>query len=125
MDNFWNFLGFLFWTYVFIAYLMVLFSILADLFRDAGLSGWFKAAWIIFLVFFPFLGAIVYLIARGSGMTERHQRRVEAWQGEADRHYASRSAGSPTQDIAEAKELLDAGTITAQEYEALKARALS
>lgn len=125
MQNFWNIVGFFFWTYVFVAYLLVLFSILADLFRDAGLSGWFKAGWIIFLVFFPFITAIVYLIARGSGMGERHQRRVQQWQDEADRRYAGTSAGSPAQDIAEAKQLLDAGTISAEEYQALKARALT
>src|SRR5436190_20110792 len=66
--------------FVFAAWLMVLFTVISDLFRDHGMSGWGKAAWIVFLIFLPFLGALVYLITRGHGMRERavaHQHEVQ------------------------------------------------
>ncbi|MBC7443636.1 MAG: PLDc N-terminal domain-containing protein, partial [Ramlibacter sp.] len=61
LSNLWDVIWFLFWTFAFIAYLMVLFSIVADIFRDHTLNGWAKAAWILFLVFVPFLTALIYL----------------------------------------------------------------
>ena len=70
----WSWIAWLFWVFVFFAYLMVLFSIIGDLFRDSELSGWLKAIWIIFLIFVPFLTALIYLIARGNGMTEALDR---------------------------------------------------
>ncbi len=60
-------------VFLFAAWIAVLFTILSDLFSDHGLSGWAKAAWVLFLVFIPFLAALVYLIARGQGMSERTQ----------------------------------------------------
>ena len=62
----WDILWLFFWSYVFIAYLTVLFMVLADIFRDQGLSGWGKAGWVLFLVFVPVLTAVVYLVTRGS-----------------------------------------------------------
>ena len=67
----WSWIAWFFWVFVFFAYLMVLFSIIGDLFRDSELNGWVKAIWIIFLIFVPFLTALIYLIARGNGMTKR------------------------------------------------------
>jgi hypothetical protein len=69
--DFAHFLWLLLWSFVFISYLFIFFYILGDLFRDAALSGWWKAIWIVLLVVFPFGTALVYLIARGKGMTER------------------------------------------------------
>src|SRR6478735_11649719 len=63
MGGFWDFIAWMFWIFVFVAYLMVVFSIIGDLFRDDKLSGWLKAVWILFLIFVPFLTALVYLIA--------------------------------------------------------------
>src|SRR5215203_2814491 len=71
MDSFWDFFWLLVWTFFFVMYLMVLFQIIADLFRDRDLSGGWKALWVIFLIIFPFIAAIIYLIARGRGMAER------------------------------------------------------
>ena len=71
MDDFWDFFAFFFWSYVVISLLIVLFAIFADLFRDRSTSGWAKAGWILFLVFVPFIGAIVYIGTRGRGMDER------------------------------------------------------
>ncbi|MDL9979547.1 SHOCT domain-containing protein [Microbacterium candidum] len=126
MNNFWDFILWMFWAFVFIAYLMVLFSIIADLFRDRELNGWWKAVWIIFLIFLPFLTALVYLIARGSGMQKRSIAQAQELQS-MQASYIRQTAGSrsPSEDIAKAKELLDSGAITQEEYEALKAKALA
>jgi ABC-type multidrug transport system fused ATPase/permease subunit len=124
--NFWDFVSFFFWTFVFIAYLMILFSIIGDLFRDHKLNGWWKAVWVIFLVFLPFLTALVYLIARGRGMAERQRAAAEAAQADANSYIRSVAAtpASPADDIAKAKALLDSGTITQAEFDSLKAKAL-
>ncbi len=123
--NFWDFVSFFFWTFVFIAYLMILFSIIGDLIRDHKLNGWWKAIWVIFLVFLPFLTALVYLVARGRGMSERQRAAAQAAQADANTYIRSvASASSPADDIAKAKALLDSGTITPAEFEALKAKAL-
>jgi hypothetical protein len=122
--NFWDFVAFFFWSFVFIAYLMVLFSILSDIFRDHELNGWLKALWIIFLVFVPFLTALVYLIARGSGMAQRQSEVMSRSRADTDDYIRSVAGGSPTEEIAKAKTLLDSGAISSGEYEALKARAM-
>ncbi|MET0297048.1 MAG: SHOCT domain-containing protein [Microbacterium sp.] len=120
-DLIWWFL----WAFVFVTYLFALFAIIGDLFRDHTLSGWWKAVWILFLIFVPFLTALVYLIARGKGMAERGAAQAKQYQA-AQNDYIKHVAGtSPSDEIAKAKSLLDAGTITAAEYESIKAKALS
>ncbi len=109
---------------IFISYLFALFAIIGDLFRDRELSGGLKAVWIFFLVFFPFITALVYLIARGGGMASRAEAQVRQSKA-ATEDYIRSVAGSPADEIARAKALLDAGTITTEEYAALKAKALS
>lgn len=122
--NFWDVIGWFLWAFVFIAYLMALFSIIGDLFRDRALNGWYKALWILFLIFVPFLTALVYLIARGRGMAERQNRDVKQAQNQAEDYIRTVAGSSPADEIAKAKALLDAGTITPAEYETLKAQAL-
>ncbi|WP_426516058.1 SHOCT domain-containing protein [Diaminobutyricibacter sp. McL0618] len=125
--SFWDFLWFFFWTYIFISFIIILFQMFADLFRDRSLNGWAKALWIIFLVFIPFLGALIYLVVRGRGMAERQAARMMVAQADNDayiRTVASSSSPSATDDIAKAKALLDSGAITQAEYDALKARAI-
>jgi hypothetical protein len=125
--GFWDLLAWIFWVFVFVAYLMVVFSIIGDLFRDDKLNGWLKAVWILFLIFVPFLTALVYLIARGKGMQERSIAQAQALQA-AQQDYIRQTAGtaaSPADEVAKAKTLLDAGTITQAEFDALKAKALS
>ena len=124
-SNFWDIVWFFFWTFAFIAYLMALFSIVSDLFRDHKLNGWFKAIWIIFLIFVPFLTALVYLIARGKGMAERSRRSAEQAEDAAKAYIRTTAGTSPAEEISKAKSLLDAGTITQAEFDALKARALA
>jgi hypothetical protein len=108
----------------FIAYLFALFSVVSDLFRDRKLGGWAKAIWIVLLIWVPLLTLLVYLIARGAGMAERSVEAVQQQKAATD-DYIRSVAGSPSDEIARAKALLDAGTISADEYAALKAKALA
>ena len=124
--NFWDFFWLLVWSFVFVAYLMVLFQIIGDLFRDRELSGWWKAIWIIGLIVFPFLVALIYLIARGKGMAERHADAVRSAQAATDQYIQSvASKTNATDQIASAKQLLDDGTISQAEFDQLKAKALA
>jgi hypothetical protein len=123
--SFWDLIWWFLAIFIFFAYLMVLFSIISDLFRDHKLSGWWKALWIVFLLVTTWLGALVYLIARGKGMGERSAAQAQAIH-RAQEEYIKQAAGtSPSDEIAKAKALLDAGTITQAEYDQIKARALS
>lgn len=124
--SFWDIVWFIVISFAFIAYLMVMFAIITDLFRDRTSSGWAKAAWIVCLIFLPFLTSIVYLVARGPGMADRSQRSAEALQADQAEYIRKvAGSGSPADEIAKAKDLRDAGAITAQEFETLKARALA
>ena len=126
-NSFWDVIWWFLWAFVFIAYLMALFAIIGDLFRDQKLSGWWKAVWIIFLIFVPFITALIYLIARGNGMAERSQREAKQYQAATDAYIrqTAGSAASPSDEIAKARALLDAGTISQQEYDQLKTKALA
>jgi ABC-type multidrug transport system fused ATPase/permease subunit len=124
--NFSDFFWLLIWSFFFVCYLMVLFQIIGDLFRDKDLSGWWKALWIIFLIIFPFLAAVIYLIARGRGMAERHAGAVQSAQAATDQYIQSvASRGNPAEQIASAKTLLDNGTISQDEFDKLKQKALA
>lgn len=125
MEQFWNFIWLFFWSFAFIAYLFALFAVISDIFRDHELSGWLKAVWIIFLVFVPFLTVLVYLIARGRSMAERQARSAQQSEAATTEYIRSVAKASPSQEIAKAKELLDAGTLTQAEFDAIKAKALS
>ncbi|HEU4909212.1 MAG TPA: SHOCT domain-containing protein [Propionibacteriaceae bacterium] len=126
MNSFSDWFWLLVWTFFFVCYLMVLFQIIADLFRDRDLSGWWKALWIIFLIFFPFLAAVIYLIARGRGMAERQSGEMRRAQVATDQYIQTVAARSnPAEQIASAKNLLDSGAITQEEFETLKAKALA
>lgn len=123
----WGWIAWFFWVFVFIAYLMVLFSIIGDIFRDDALNGWLKAVWIVFLVFVPFLTALIYLIARGTGMQKRSYEQAMRVR-EQQESYIRATAGSTvsaTDEIAKGKALLDAGTITQSEFEAIKTKSLA
>lgn len=124
-DSLWDFIWLFFWAFALIAYLIALFSIIGDLFRDHVLSGWWKAVWVVFLIFVPFLTVLVYLIARGSGMAERNQREAVSAKHAANDYIREVAGMSPSDEITKAKSLLDAGTITLDEYTALKTHALS
>ena len=123
-DIFWSVL----WFFFLFIWLMILFHILSDLFRDHSVSGVEKTLWVLFLVFLPFLAVFIYLIVRGKGMGERaaaqQQQAKQEFEGYV-RNVAATSEATPTEQIARAKELLDAGAIDQSEFERLKARALA
>ena len=124
--SFWDIIWFIFVSFAFIAYLMFMFQIISDLFRDHTVSGWVKALWMICLIFFPFLTAIIYLVVRGKGMYERQSAAInEARAGQEDYIRDVAATTSPTDQIAQAKGLLDSGAISQAEFDALKAKALS
>jgi hypothetical protein len=122
--SFWDIIWFIIVTFAFVAYLMVLFSILTDLFRDKDTGGLAKALWVIALIFLPFLTALVYLIARGHGMAERNVRAADEMRAQQDSYIREVAGSSPADQIHKAKGLLDSGAITQSEYEAIKAKAL-
>ena len=123
-DIFWSVL----WFFFLFIWLMVLFHVLTDLFRDHSVSGVTKTLWVLFLVFLPFLAVFIYLLVRGKGMGERaaaqQQRAQQQFEGYV-REVATTSEATPTEQIARAKELLDAGAIDQSEFERLKAKALA
>jgi Short C-terminal domain len=124
--DFWDFFWLLVWSFFVVMYLMVLFQIIRDLFRDRDLSGWLKALWIIALVLAPFLSAIIYLIARGRGMAERQARDMADARAATDEYIQSVSGRTGSADqIASARELLDSGVITEAEFGRLKQKALA
>ena len=104
-----------------VVWLWVMFTILVDLFRDHELSGWWKAVWVFFLVFFPFITAFVYLIARGKGMRERAIRDAQETKAQTDA-YIRHVATSPVDEIAKLNDLRQQGAISQEEYDRLKAR---
>ncbi|MCC2033693.1 SHOCT domain-containing protein [Microbacterium allomyrinae] len=127
--NLWDYLVWIFWIWLMIACLWIFIWIVIDVFRDHTLNGWAKALWVIFLVLLPFLGALVYLIARGGSMTAREAARASAAQ-QAQAAYIRDVAGttsspSPANEIERAQQLLASGTITQAEFDSLKAKALA
>ena len=124
-ENIWNIIWLSFSIMVFFAYLIVLFQIIVDLFRDRELSGWLKALWMVGLIFIPLITAIVYLLARGRGMADRELASRQAAQESMDNYVRSVAVPTSAEEIAKAKELLEAGTITEPEFVKLKDRALA
>lgn len=124
MSNFWDFVQLLVWSFFLVFYLLVLFQIIGDLFRDTEMGGFTKALWIIFLFILPMLTALLYIIIRGRGMSERQIASIKRAKEEADNYIRGLGGKSPADQIADAKALLDAGTISAEEFGRLKAKAL-
>jgi ABC-type cobalamin transport system permease subunit len=108
-----------------VVYWMIFFSIIFDLFRDHTMGGVTKALWVIFLIFVPFVAMLVYVIVRGDSMAERSMKQAQRQQAAMDSYVRETAQTAPADQIAKAKELLDAGTISAEEFEGLKAKALA
>lgn len=125
-DDFGSFLLTLLWLFILFMFIFVWVMVVFDLFSDHTMNGWGKAIWLIFLIILPPLTTLVYLIARGGSMAQRRQAQVAAAE-QAQKAYIQSAVGSvsPADQIASAKALLDAGTITQSEFDDLKAKALS
>ncbi len=121
LNIFWTMLIFFAW----VAWIWIAVTVLIDLFRRRDLSGWAKAAWVIFVIVLPFVGVLVYLIAYHDGMADRGAKQAEASQAQMD-EYVRKAAGTggPAGEIETAKKLLDSGTITQAEFDAIKTKAL-
>ena len=129
-SSFWDVVWFFLVIFLWVAFFMVLFMVIGDLFRDTTTSGVGKAIWAIVLIFLPFLGTFIYLIARGSGMSERALASAKRQQELSDEYVRTVAAGSSggagaAEQIEKAKSLLDSGAISQDEFDALKAKALS
>ena len=125
LDILWTMIIFFCW----VAWIWLLIMIFSDLFRR-DISGWGKAAWVVFLIILPFLGVLIYLIAEGKGMTERRVQDMQASQAQFDTYVRcvateTDAGGGSAHEIEKAKALLDSGAITQPEFEKLKAKALA
>jgi len=118
----WSMIIFFAW----VIFIWIAITVLIDVFRRRDLSGWAKAAWTLFVIILPFLGVLIYLIANHDGMTERRVKEAQASQAQFD-DYVRQTAGSggAASEIDKAKQLLDSGTITQAEFDAIKAKALA
>lgn len=125
MDSFWQAFWVIVQAFVFIAYLIIVFNVIGDLFRDRQLGVLAKALWLIALIIFPFLTAFIYVIARGKGFDERARQARSAAETQVEDYIRTTANSSPSQEIATAKALLDAGTISDAEFQALKSAALA
>ena len=124
-SNFWETIWQILVIFVLVAYLIVLFQIIVDLFRDKNLGGFSKAIWFLGLIFVPFLTALIYILFRGRGMSERQLAAIKEARLETDAYIRSVAGGkSAAEQIADAKGLLDSGAINADEFAKLKAKAL-
>lgn len=127
MNSFADFFWILLWAFVLGCYLVVLFQVLVDLFRDEDLSGWGKAVWVIFLIIVPFLSVLIYVIARGRGMAERRQEVLGGRRRDEEPYVPPTimSIPNPAEEIASAQKLLDQGAINQAEFDRLKHKVLA
>jgi Phospholipase_D-nuclease N-terminal/Short C-terminal domain len=122
LDVLWTMIIFFLW----VAWLVILFRIVVDIFRRQDASGWKKALWCVFVIVLPFLGVLIYLIANGDDMGRRDLEQSRAARAEFDDYVRSvADAGGPAAEIDKAKQLLDGGAITQAEFDAIKAKALA
>ena len=123
LDIFWTMLIFFAW----VIWFWMLIVIFGDIFRRHDISGWAKSGWSIFVIFLPLLGVLVYLGANGKGMAERNVQQAQAAQAQSEQYIRSvaTGGGGTASEIAQAKQLLDSGAIDANEFEALKRKALA
>jgi uncharacterized membrane protein YcjF (UPF0283 family) len=116
------------WTmiifFAWVIWIWIAITVLLDVFRRHDIGGWTKAAWVVFVIVLPFLGVLVYLIAQHDGMRERSAKQAQA-QRQAFDEYVKEAAGGSAAEIAKAKELLDSGAINQEEFERIKAKALT
>lgn len=110
--------------FFFVIWIWILITILADLFRDHELSGWWKAVWVLFLVFIPFVTALIYLIARGGGMRERTIKAQAEAKQHMDTYIREQAHVSPADELHKLNELKEKGAISSEEFDRAKAKLL-
>ena len=120
LDVFWTIIIFFFW----VIWIWIVITVLVDVFRRHDIGGFAKALWVIFVVIVPWLGVLIYLIVEHDGMRDRSMKQAQAQKAALD-DYVRGAAGGSADEIAKAKQLLDQGAITQDEFNALKAKALS
>jgi predicted PurR-regulated permease PerM len=118
------------WTilvvFAWVIFIWIAITVLIDVFRRHDISGWVKALWVIFIVILPWIGVLVYLIFNHTGMNDRRMQEAQMAQSQFDDYVRKAASGSgAASEIARAKELLDNGTITQAEFDAIKAKALA
>jgi Short C-terminal domain/Phospholipase_D-nuclease N-terminal len=121
LDVLWSMIIF----FVFIIWIWLLITVFADIFRRRDIGGGMKAVWLIFVILLPYLGVFIYLIAEHDGMADRSMAQMQQAKAQQDEYIKSVAGTSATDQIAQAKGLLDSGTISQAEFDALKAKALS
>ena len=111
---------------LFVVWLILLVHVLGDLFRDDEESGWAKAAWVLFLVVFPYIGVLAYIVARGHGMGMRTLERAQA-QDQALQSYVAATTGASgtAEELAKLADLRDRGVLTQEEFNQQKAKILA
>ncbi|HEU4319121.1 MAG TPA: SHOCT domain-containing protein [Acidimicrobiia bacterium] len=126
METFWDFFWFMVVTFIWVAWIMLLFRVFIDIFRSNS-SGWAKAGWSLFVIFAPFLGVLVYLIAQGGNMAQRDVEQAQAMD-QAQRDYirsVTDSGGGTAAELEKLAELKSKGVITEEEFQAQKAKLLA
>jgi ABC-type multidrug transport system fused ATPase/permease subunit len=120
LDILWTMIIFFAW----VAWIWIAITVFIDIFRRHDISGWVKALWVVFVIILPFLGVLIYLIASHDGMADRNMKAAQAQKDQFDA-YVRDTAGGSASEIAKAKELLDSGTISQQEFDQIKQKALA
>ena len=123
LDVFWTMLVFFVW----VVWFWLLITVFADIFRRHDISGWGKTGWLIFTIILPFLGVFIYIITQNDGMTQRNIERAQAQRSQFDQYVreTAGASGGAAAEIDAAKKLLDQGTITQAEFDAIKQKALA
>ena len=124
LSSFWDSMWLMLTFFFFVAYLMILFQVVVDLFRNNDMGGLKRALWVIGLVLLPMLTLLGYILIHGRGIAIRQQRAVERAKSETEAYIRNVAGKSPAEQIADAKKLLDEGTISPEEFQALKTKAL-
>jgi predicted PurR-regulated permease PerM len=111
--------------FAWVLFIWIAITVFIDIFRRRDISGWAKAAWVVLIVILPWIGVLIYLIANHDGMAERSEKQNQAAQAQFDQYVRETAGqGGPASEIETAKRLLDSGTITEAEFNAIKAKAL-
>jgi len=111
--------------FAWVLFIWIAITVFIDIFRRRDISGWAKAAWVVLIVILPWIGVLIYLIVNHDGMAERNEKRTQAAQAQFDEYVRQTAgAGGPASEIETAKKLLDSGSITQAEFDAIKAKAL-